>query len=258
MDNLLHKLCEKSEAELWEMVKVEQWTPEHAEVAFYLTEIMKGVKKIEHLKLVQEAMEKAEEMGEEGMEHMLGKEPQMSHYAYARRGGRRSGRRGSRGRYNYGYDSEEDESYPLEFEYARGGRGGGNRGGGGSNYEQGGSNYAQGGGGGSNYGQGGGGGNYAQGQGGGGNYAQGGGGNYAQGGGGSYGHHPMHYPHPGYMPEMEPGHIPTMYGLMPYVENKINEKVEKAWEKVEKELEKEKEKNKESNGNKMLPPPSMK
>ena len=248
MDNLLHKLCEKSEAELWEMVKVEQWTPEHAEVAFYLTEIMKGVKKIEHLKLVQEAMEKAEEMGEEGMEHMLGKEPQMSHYA--RRGGRMSGGRGSRGRYNYSYFSEDDEDYPsIEIEYARGGgRGGsgGGRSGGSGNYAQGNSNFAQNGGG--NYGQNGGGGNYAQGQG-------GGCGNYAQGGGGNYGHYPTHYPHPGYMPEMEPGHIPTMYGLMPYVENKINEKVEKAWEKVEKELEKEKEKSKESSGNKMPPPP---
>ena len=118
MNNLLHKLCEKSEAELWEMVKVEQWTPEHAKVAFYLTEIMKGVKKIEHLKLVQEAMDRAEEMGEEGMEHMLGKEKNMHHYA--RRGGRMSGR--SRNpmisRYAmYDYDEGEGEGYPHEKEW---------------------------------------------------------------------------------------------------------------------------------------------
>jgi hypothetical protein len=118
MNNLLHKLCEKSEAELWEMVKVEQWTPEHAKVAFYLTEIMKGVKKIEHLKLVQEAMDRAEEMGEEGMEHMLGKEQNMHHYA--RRGGRMSGRGRNpmMSRYAmYDYDEGEGEGYPHEKEW---------------------------------------------------------------------------------------------------------------------------------------------
>ena len=217
MDNLLHKLCEKSEAELWEMVKVEQWTPEHAEVAFYLTEIMKGVKKIEHLKLVQEAMDRAEEMGEEGMEHMLGKEQNMHHYA--RRGGRMSGGRGSRGRYNYSYYSEDDEDYPsIEIEYARGGSRGGNSGGrGGSN----GANYA----------------NYAYDNGGG----SSGGGNY------SMGYHPSHYPMA--MP-------PEMYSIMPYMENKINEKVEKEWEKAEKEWEKKhKDDDKNSSGGRMPPPP---
>ena len=212
MDNLLHKLCEKSEAELWEMVKVEQWTPEHAEVAFYLTEIMKGVKKIEHLKLVQEAMDRAEEMGEEGMEHMLGKEQNMHHYA--RRGGRMSGGRGSRGRYNYSYYSEDDEDYPsIEIEYARGGGRGGNSGGRGSSN----------------------GGNYA-------NYA------YDNGGGNhNMGYHPSHYPMA--MP-------PEMYSIMPYMENKINEKVEKDWEKAEKEWEKKhKDDDKNSNGGRMPPPP---
>ena len=214
MDNLLHKLCEKSEAELWEMVKVEQWTPEHAEVAFYLTEIMKGVKKIEHLKLVQEAMDRAEEMGEEGMEHRLGKEQNMHHYA--RRGGRMSGGRGSRGRYNYSYFSEDDEDYPsIEIEYARGGSRGGNSGGG-----RGGSNS----------------GNYA-------NYAyDNDGGNY------NMGYHPNHYPMA--MP-------PEMYSIMPYMENKINEKVEKEWEKAEKEWEKKhKDDDKNSSGGRMPPPPS--
>ena len=204
MDNLLHKLCEKSEAELWEMVKVEQWTPEHAKVAFYLTEIMKGVKKIEHLKLVQE-----------GMEHMLGKEQNMHHYA--RRGGRMSGGRGSRGRYNYSYFSEDDEDYPsIEIEYARGGNRGGNSGGRGSSN---GANYA----------------NYAY---------DNGGGNY------NMGYHPSHYPMA--MP-------PEMYSIMPYMENKINEKVEKEWEKAEKEWEKKhKDDDKNSSGGRMPPPPSVK
>lgn len=221
MDNLLHKLCEKSEAELWEMVKVEQWTPEHAKVAFYLTEIMKGVKKIEHLKLVQEAMDRAEEMGEEGMEHMLGKEQNMHHYA--RRGGRMSGGRGSRGRYNYSYFSEDDEDYPsIEIEYARGGNRGGNSGGRGSSN---GANYA----------------NYAYDNGGG---SSGGGGNY------NMGYHPSHYPMA--MP-------PEMYSIMPYMENKINEKVEKEWEKAEKEWEKKhKDDDKNNSGGRMPPPPPSK
>lgn len=127
MDNLLHKLCEKSEAELWEMVKVEQWTPEHAKITYYLTEIMKGVKKMEHLKLVQEAMKRAEEMGEEGMDHMMGREPEMSHYA-RRGGGRRMGGRG-RGRYNYAYfDTDEGENYTRGGN-SSGGRGSGGQGG---------------------------------------------------------------------------------------------------------------------------------
>ena len=220
MDNLLHKLCEKSEAELWEMVKVEQWTPEHAKVAFYLTEIMKGVKKIEHLKLVQEAMDRAEEMGEEGMEHMLGKEQNMHHYA--RRGGRMSGGRGSRGRYNYSYFSEDDEDYPsIEIEYARGGNRGGNSGGRGSSN---GANYA----------------NYAHDNSGG----SSGGGNY------NMGYHPSHYPMA--MP-------PEMYSIMPYMENKINEKVEKEWEKAEKEWEKKhKDDDKNNSGGRMPPPPPPK
>lgn len=220
MDNLLHKLCEKSEAELWEMVKVEQWTPEHAKVAFYLTEIMKGVKKIEHLKLVQEAMDRAEEMGEEGMEHMLGKEQNMHHYA--RRGGRMSGGRGSRGRYNYSYYSEDDEDYPsIEIEYARGGSRGGNSGGrGGSN----GANYA--------------------------NYAYDNGGGSSSSGNYNMGHHPSHYPMA--MP-------PEMYSIMPYMENKINEKVEKEWEKAEKEWEKKhKDDEKNNSGGRMPPPPPPK
>ena len=57
MDAILHKLCEKSQQELWDLLKENNWTKDHAEVAFYMVEILKGVKKIEHLKLVQEAME---------------------------------------------------------------------------------------------------------------------------------------------------------------------------------------------------------
>lgn len=128
MEAILHKLCEKSQQELWDLLKENNWTKDHAEVAFYMLEILKGVKKIEHLEKVQEAMERAEEMGEEGMEHMLGKEQNMHHYARSgnsggSRGGRTSGGRGSGGRSggmsNYSmfdYDEGEGEGY------ARGGR----------------------------------------------------------------------------------------------------------------------------------------
>ena len=128
MEAILHKLCEKSQQELWDLLKENNWTKDHAEVAFYMVEILKGVKKIEHLKLVQEAMEKAEEMGEEGMEHMLGKEQNMHHYARSggSRGGRASGGRGSGGRsggmsiYSM-FDYDEGEGEGMNG-YPRGGR----------------------------------------------------------------------------------------------------------------------------------------
>lgn len=87
MDDILHKLHEKSQAELWDLLKEPCWTKDHAEVAFYMLEVLKGVKKIEHMEKVQEAMERAEEMGEEGLEHMPGREQNMHHYT--RRGGGR-------------------------------------------------------------------------------------------------------------------------------------------------------------------------
>lgn len=129
MEAILHKLCEKSQQELWDLLKENNWTKDHAEVAFYMVEILKGVKKIEHLKLVQEAMDRAEEMGEEGMEHMLGKEQNMHHYARGgSRGGRTSGGRGSGGRSggntssNYSmFDYDEGEGEGMS-DYARRGR----------------------------------------------------------------------------------------------------------------------------------------
>lgn len=125
MDAILHKLCEKSQQELWDLLKENNWTKDHAEVAFYMVEILKGVKKIEHLKLVQEAMDRAEEMGEQGMEHMLGKEQNMHHYARnggGSRGGRTSGSRGSGGRSGgmstytmFDYEEGEGEGKPWEY-----------------------------------------------------------------------------------------------------------------------------------------------
>lgn len=125
MDAILHKLCEKSQQELWDLLKENNWTKDHAEVAFYMVEILKGVKKIEHLKLVQEAMDRAEEMGEQGMEHMLGKEQNMHHYARnggGSRGGRTSGGRGSGGRSGgmstytmFDYEEGEGEGKPWEY-----------------------------------------------------------------------------------------------------------------------------------------------
>ena len=115
MDAILHKLCEKSQQELWDLLKENNWTKDHAEVAFYMVEILKGVKKIEHLKLVQEAMDRAEEMGEQGMEHMLGKEQNMHHYA--RRGGRMSGRPKMPSNYSmFDYGEGEWENKPWEPE----------------------------------------------------------------------------------------------------------------------------------------------
>lgn len=129
MEAILHKLCEKSQQELWDLLKENNWTKDHAEVAFYMVEIMKGVKKIEHLKKVQDAMERAEEMGEQGMEHMLGNEQNMHHYARngnsgGNRGGRTSGARGSGGRSggasNYAmFDYDEGEGEGMN-NYARG------------------------------------------------------------------------------------------------------------------------------------------
>lgn len=106
MDAILHKLCEKSQAELWDLLKEPCWSKDHAEVAFYMVEVLKGVKKIEHMEKVQEAMERAEEMGEEGMEHMLGREQNMHHYA--RRGG------GRKMPMRFGYDEGEWEDSPWE------------------------------------------------------------------------------------------------------------------------------------------------
>ena len=133
MEAILHKLCEKTHQELWDLLKENNWTKDLAEVAFYMVEILKGVKKIEHLKLVQEAMDRAEEMGEEGMEHMLGKEQNMHHYTRGGssgnsggRGGRTSGGRGSGGRsggmstYSM-FDYDEGEGEGMN-DYARRGR----------------------------------------------------------------------------------------------------------------------------------------
>ena len=106
MDDILHKLHEKSQAELWDLLKEPCWSKDHAEVAFYMVEVLKGVKKIEHMEKVQEAMERAEEMGEEGMEHMLGREQNMHHYA--RRGG------GRRMPMRFEYDEGEWEDTPWK------------------------------------------------------------------------------------------------------------------------------------------------
>lgn len=58
MENLLHKMCERAEAELWELVREEEWCPAHAEAAYYFVEIVKAIKKIEHLENLEETMEK--------------------------------------------------------------------------------------------------------------------------------------------------------------------------------------------------------
>jgi hypothetical protein len=61
MGAIVHKMCERAEQELWDILKEPVWSKEHAEIAFYLTEIMKGAKKIEHLRKLEETMEKYED-----------------------------------------------------------------------------------------------------------------------------------------------------------------------------------------------------
>lgn len=65
MNNLLHKMCEKAEAELWELIGDDEWCLAHAEAAYYFVEIIKAIKKIEHLENLDEAMERFEEEEEE-------------------------------------------------------------------------------------------------------------------------------------------------------------------------------------------------
>ncbi len=65
MGAIIHKMCERAEQELWDILKENKWNKDHAEIAFYLTEIMKGAKKIEHLAKLDEAMEKFDKEEEE-------------------------------------------------------------------------------------------------------------------------------------------------------------------------------------------------
>lgn len=65
MNNLLHKMCEKAEAELWELISEDEWCLAHAEAAYYFVEIIKAIKKIDHLENLDEAMERFEEEEEE-------------------------------------------------------------------------------------------------------------------------------------------------------------------------------------------------
>ncbi len=58
MNNLLHKMCEKAEAELWELISEDEWCLAHAEAAYYFVEIIKAIKKIERL---NEMIEEEEE-----------------------------------------------------------------------------------------------------------------------------------------------------------------------------------------------------
>lgn len=109
MGAIFHKLCEKSEQELWDLLKEPEWTKEHAEVAYYMVEIMKAVKKMEHLKKLDEAMDDYD-----WQEEMMDKKKEddddddKSKFARGGRGGRRGGRR--RNNYSmFDYDEGEHE-----------------------------------------------------------------------------------------------------------------------------------------------------
>ena len=133
MGAIIHKMCERAEQELWDVLKENKWTKDHAEIAFYLTEIMKGAKKIEHLAKLDEAMEKFDKEEEEQKKMMKMKMEQGEEPSQFARGGNRGGNNGGGSRSNYAmFEFEEDED---EGNFRRGMRGR-------SNYNQnGGSNY---------------------------------------------------------------------------------------------------------------------
>lgn len=139
---ILHKLCEKSEQELWEMLKENEWTAKHAEVAYYLVEIMKAAKKIEYMNKIQEAMEKEEKRKEGENEDEGGS----SEFARGMRGGGSRRGRSRTGMYEFGYnaDEEDEDEWFARGGGRRGGSRGGNRGGR-NNYEYEYENYNQGG-----------------------------------------------------------------------------------------------------------------
>lgn len=136
MGAIIHKMCERAEQELWDVLKEPVWSKEHAEIAFYLTEIMKGAKKIEHLKKLDETMDKYEEEEKE-MKKKYGEE--MPHQYM----------RNVRSMYDFEEDEDNKEDFARRMgrakyytqNYARGGnsssgssRGGGNSSGGNYNY----------------------------------------------------------------------------------------------------------------------------
>ena len=82
MDVILHKLCERSQQELWDVLNAGKWSKEHAETAFYLTEILKATKKMEHLKKLDEAMERYEEEESKEPWHNYARRRMPSSYEY--------------------------------------------------------------------------------------------------------------------------------------------------------------------------------
>ena len=107
MGAIFHKLCEKSEQELWDLLKEPEWTKEHAEIAYYMVEIMKAVKKMEHLKKLDEAMDEYD-WQEEMMDKKKENDDDDDDKSKFARGGRRGGRR--RMNYNmFDYDEGEHE-----------------------------------------------------------------------------------------------------------------------------------------------------
>jgi hypothetical protein len=123
MSAILHKVCEKAEQELWEILKHPDWSKEHAEVAFYMVEIMKGVKKMEHLKKLDEAMGEYSPSWEKSEYEMKDEEEEEGMGEFARRGGRG---RAMRTRYTW----NEPPQPPVVYNFATNGTSGGNDGGG--------------------------------------------------------------------------------------------------------------------------------
>lgn len=113
MGAIIHKMCERAEQELWDVLKENKWTKDHAEIAFYLTEIMKGAKKIEHLTKLDEAMEKFDKEEEEQKKMMKMKMEQGEEPSQFARGGNNGG--GSRSNYAM-FEFEEDEDFRRNYE----------------------------------------------------------------------------------------------------------------------------------------------
>ena len=123
MGAIIHKMCERAEQELWDVLKENKWSKDHAEIAFYLTEIMKGAKKIEHLAKLDEAMEKFDKEEEEQKKMMKMKMEQGEEPSQFARGGNRGGGRSSNSSNYAMFEYEEDED---EGDYVRRMRGRGN------------------------------------------------------------------------------------------------------------------------------------
>lgn len=55
---MIEKLTARIEDELWELLECKNWSVKHVEVAHYLLEMMRDIKKMEYYRKEEEAMER--------------------------------------------------------------------------------------------------------------------------------------------------------------------------------------------------------